>query len=945
MIIKLLLATIIFFYFLSVILIIRIFFRNHFRQHNKKIKIYYLKMLSKSVSNFSIGKGYIHAKLFLSALNTYRQSFRIAPEKLKIIAQTASDRGLLNQMIKRLSSFSRFKRRQAVGDLVNLQCTECQKALVKQFTKEKDTVTKFYIASALIQFEDRRLILLVISSLINAPIWYARKVSTILCQSTCTQLDCIIGKFLNSNDKNIQYFLVRYGSIHILPSLKKYLLKNIWSNDKDLAIQACKGISLLYPDTLQNKLFLNHPDEAVRNIIIETLSKFPSQENIKKISTFLTSTNSKKINLQNAETAVHAISNMIQQTPELIPELVQSFHKSKGIMKNFYSRILAFRFDYFAMRICTTEKKEALVIIREILESGCHAECLDFLNRNTNHLIENELIPLIKELFNKQAGFCNDFQIYAKDSLLKQLNLKRKNNSSKIPERKWEKRRSKTLIAGIFSLMAVLLISFLSIHHKNFYSWTYLQCLRSFVVDYNHLLILYTFALNLMFFLLIFMSFFGIKRQDKMWKLKKRTDLFCSGLLPSITIIAPAFQEEKNIVQSIRGLLTLQYPDYEIIVVNDGSTDTTLLQLIKAFDLEKIDLQPQRFLKIKKIRGIYRSLRYSYLTVIDKENGGKADTLNAGLNYSTKEYFCGIDADSLLETDALLKIASASLDHSSFFAASGGNIIPINGCTITNGMLQKIAIPKHPLEQLQMIEYIRAFIIGRVGWSEINSLLIISGAFGLFYTKDVCKIGGYLTSSERFGKDSVGEDMELVMRLRRHLSEIHKKFRINYVFNAYCWTEVPETLKVLYQQRDRWHRGLIENIYFHRKLIFNYSYGLMGLLAMPYFLIFEIIGPFIEVLGYPMIIAAFLLGVMNAEIALALFLTSVVMGCFISITSLFLFGQQRDIFSIRSQLYLIFIAFIENFGFRQFISSWRIIGYINTIKRPKGWGIMKRKGF
>jgi cellulose synthase/poly-beta-1,6-N-acetylglucosamine synthase-like glycosyltransferase len=333
------------------------------------------------------------------------------------------------------------------------------------------------------------------------------------------------------------------------------------------------------------------------------------------------------------------------------------------------------------------------------------------------------------------------------------------------------------------------------------------------------------------------------------------------------------------------------------------------------------------------------------LTVVDKENGGKADTLNAGINISTKNYFCGIDADSLLETDTLLKLTSQMLDEEVECPAMGGNIFPINGCKVHKGTITEIQIPKNNLSRLQNIEYIRAFMAGRAGWAHIRSLLIISGAFGLFKKDRIIEIGGYLTSSGKYLKDTVGEDMELVVRLTKYMNDKKLKYKINYAFNANCWTEVPESYKVLKGQRDRWHRGLIDILTYHRAIIGNPVYGRVGMVAFPYFFLFEMTGPLLEIQGYFMVLLSIILGILDLKIALLLFSSIVLMGILTSLSALYLAEKEISFYSTKDIMILILFAFIENFGPRQVISLWRVGGYISALKKSKGWGNMVRKGF
>jgi len=460
------------------------------------------------------------------------------------------------------------------------------------------------------------------------------------------------------------------------------------------------------------------------------------------------------------------------------------------------------------------------------------------------------------------------------------------------------------------------------------------------------------FLMDFVFFYPLFMSALWIAgglyfwlHWERHWPWEEDTPAPTLAGNPLISIIIPCYNEGDNAAETIHAALGQVYPNIEVIAVNDGSKDNTLKTLIDYFDLKKTDFSFQERLQHYPIRGIYTNPRIPSLIVVDKENGGKADTLNAGINVASKEYFCGIDADSLLESDALLKIASLTLDYGVETPALGGNVFPINGCKVDKGKIEKIGVPKHWLARLQMVEYMRAFMCGRLGWDYINSLLIISGAFGLFRKDRVISVGGYLTSRGKYQTDTVGEDMELVVRIARHMHESKRPYRISYAFNANCWTEVPESMSSLQKQRNRWQRGLIDIMYFHRKLIFNPSYGLMGMVGMPYYLIFEMIGPLFEMQGYLMVIVAALFGMLSVRLALLLFFASVLMGIFISVSSIKIAESLNVYFNYRDTIKLVWTSIIENFGPRQLFSMWRVIGFVRAMQKPRGWQKFERRGF
>lgn len=559
----------------------------------------------------------------------------------------------------------------------------------------------------------------------------------------------------------------------------------------------------------------------------------------------------------------------------------------------------------------------------------------------TNYPHEKEVLKL-GSIIHREA-LKTEFRTYLKQEILAKLNLEPYSPPRIRRVEKVEKKKIRFL-KTILTFVALLFpIIFAIRRYELLFTSHYIDLLKVYVFDFNYYLVFYSLAINSIYIALLLFSLLGVRRQLLLWRTKTKSLLYTKNVLPSISIIAPAYGEEETIIESVNSLLNLNYPDYELIVVNDGSPDNTLNVLINYFSLEKTDETSRERLNTQPVIGIYRNKNIAKLTVIDKANGGKADALNVGINVAKKEYFCGIDSDSLLEPEALLKLASQALDNEHETVAMGGNIFPVNGCKVHRGMLDEKRIPRNALARFQTIEYIRAFMAGRVGWAYLNNLLIISGAFGLFNKNRILEIGGYLTSKERYKKDTVGEDMELVVRISRYMRERGKKYCINYAFNANCWTEVPESYKILRGQRDRWQRGLIDILNFHRKILFNRKYGSMGTVSTPYFFIFELVGPLIEIKGYAMVLLAAVLGLLNAEIALLLFASSILMGVLISLVSLRIAEKETHFFPIKDLLVLLFFAVLENFGPRQIASFWRVKGYFSAMKKPKGWGTMVRK--
>ncbi|MFB6173884.1 MAG: glycosyltransferase family 2 protein [Halobacteriales archaeon] len=414
---------------------------------------------------------------------------------------------------------------------------------------------------------------------------------------------------------------------------------------------------------------------------------------------------------------------------------------------------------------------------------------------------------------------------------------------------------------------------------------------------------------------------------------------FDSPFYPGVAVIVPAYNEEATIVESLRSLLSLNYPETEIVVVNDGSTDATLPRLEDRFDLAPVDAPIPYEIPSEPIRGVYRSRTHEDLLVVDKENGGKSDALNAGLWLTDMELFCAVDSDTIIDRDALLQIVKPFLRDPERTVASGGTIRVANAAVVEEGAIQEANVPKTGLAGLQVMEYLRAFYSGRLGLNRLKGLILISGAFGVFRSEDVRAIGGYR-------HDTVTEDFDIVVRLHRYLMDAGREYSVEFVPEPVAWTEVPESRRVLGRQRRRWYRGMVETVVANRGMFFNRAYGRVGTVILPLFTAAETFGPLIEGLGYLLIPVAWYLGALNVEFFVAFFLLTTGLGVFLS-----WFGVFSEVWSFnryddpRAILRLLWYGVLENFGYRQWKTyvAWR--GLIEYLRGSGSWGAMERRGF
>ncbi|MCO4760147.1 MAG: glycosyltransferase family 2 protein [Myxococcales bacterium] len=405
-----------------------------------------------------------------------------------------------------------------------------------------------------------------------------------------------------------------------------------------------------------------------------------------------------------------------------------------------------------------------------------------------------------------------------------------------------------------------------------------------------------------------------------------------------ISIMVPAHNEELTVVESVRALLNLRYPEHEVVVVNDGSKDETLLRLRTAFALEPVPLDIRHDLSTKPIRAVYRSAINQRLLVIDKENGGKADALNCAVNAARFPLVCAVDADTLIIPDALLRLVRPFLSDLETVGV-GGTLCLANGCKIEKGNVIEVGLPRRWLPRFQVVEYMRAFLVGRLGWDGLGGNLIISGAFGLFRRSAVIQAGGYAT-------DSVGEDMELIARLRHNVPRWLQARAIRHLPDPVSFTEAPDSIRILGNQRDRWQRGLFDTLWRHRRMTLNPRYGAIGLFAMPFFWLFELVGPVIEFFGYLYFFITAVAGELEPLFASLFAIVAMLSGFGLSIGAILLEELSLSFFRAPGDMRrLVTVALLENFGYRQMLLFYRIRGMFKYLTGGHGWGRMTRKGF
>ncbi len=901
--------------------------------------------------------------------------------------------------IKGLKSGSTVRRSEAIFALGHLGTENARTALEQQLLTETNFTLKLYLANALSDIGNDASLPVLIRSLQHASRFYRSRVNMLIA-GFGESFWALLPRLRGSRKEEIRELLVDFASVYDSGETKQYLLDILepyvegkgfpppeedppaacancgagnpgaterelhcrfrgpvessfvcrrYRNrpprissertDYELMVKACGILSRRHPSAISAERYLYAGDPEIRKAAISALANFRGVDHVDKLLSLLSEEAVR-------DNAAHALSLMAEQDPSLPDRLATRFMgEGTQSVKRALAEILALRIEYFIARLEGDKKKESEHILEEILRAGRVSEVIDFLNSNKNPGLEGSLLAIVRRCTAADPKLKDHFRTYFTPRLRSLCDPGEPAPYEASPAQPPD--RTYLAVLAVLLVLCFLLVPgvFLVVHRDVLGELTLRPALKLFVRDFNHYFVYYAVAINSVYFTLMALSFAYVRRQKRSWQIKDRAFLFKPRMLPSITVVAPAFNEARTIIENVNSLMNLSYPDYELIIVNDGSTDQTLAVLQQEFGLKRVDRVYKKELETKEVKGIYLNRNLPKLVVVDKVNGGKADALNAGINVASREYICSIDADSILEEDALLKLVSRILEEDVETPAMGGNVFPINGCRVERGVIRDRRIPQNRLALLQTIEYIRAFMCGRLGWAFTNNLLIISGAFGLFRKERGVRVGGYLTSSGQYGKDTVGEDMEIVVRISRQMREAGRPYRIRYAFNANCWTEVPEDLRSLRKQRYRWQRGLIEILYFHKRMLLNYRYGRTGMIAMPYYFFFEVLGPLFEVQGYIAVFLAAVLGVLYWDVAIMLFVAAILSGTIISISSLLVAEHGGKLFPLKDTARLIGWAFLENFGFRQYFSLIRATGYFRIFKGVTGWEKAERKGF
>jgi peptidoglycan-N-acetylglucosamine deacetylase len=675
----------------------------------------------------------VSKKFFFDALIDVDEQIHLEPSVRKQIIDDFKDSKFIKKQFKLIHSISAYKRKIAVYYISKLRTEYAYEILFKRFLKEKNEAVKIRIVANMRYGLKNEYLPYIIESLVDSSDAYHDRLCILLGNNYKRVYDAFISY---EDDKRYQIVLglIRIGSFHSDAFLIDYMQKTLsWiindhpydqSINEQLKEKILQNIFKHTPEILSTAPYLEHDDMMVRSFAISSLYYEPCITCINKIIDGY-------IEGELEDIRIKTLSKIVLNDRSFLNHLLRIFSKLAQYQKEMLISVFSDRIDYIILDIYDTQKELLKEIVNGMLKQNIIEPIVDFLNQNRNQHIEAFLLNIIKLHLSHDTEMTNEFRIYLNQDLLKKMGLQKLapiiQKKEKVPI---EKQKIYWMLRWMFFSLLLFPIIYVIKLNVSIFDLSLRKIVEGFIIDVNVYLIFYFVIINLIYIILFVLALINSRRQVNLSQTRKNTLLFSEKLLPGISIIAPAYNEEMNIIDSITSLLNLKYPIYEVIVVNDGSKDETLNIMIAHFNLERKHSSHLNHLGTKKIRGVYYTKDIPNLIVVDKQNGGKADALNVGINLSKQPYVCGIDADSILEGDALLKLASTMLDDTKPYIAMGGNIYPANGFKFDKGRVEKRGIPSEMVCRFQTIEYLRAFTSGRIGWSQLKSLMIISGAFG-----------------------------------------------------------------------------------------------------------------------------------------------------------------------------------------------------------------------
>ncbi|MGB3366745.1 MAG: glycosyltransferase [Acidaminobacteraceae bacterium] len=919
-------------------LVIRRYEISFISKKNDKLK----KVLLNVFLNKSISK--IRSKdidLFVNQYAELMLNVSINKEEKELIKSAVDNSNVIKFSGKLLNSFSTKRRIKSAVMLGFIGQVESIKLLEEKLIKEKNYIVKLYIINSLIIQESHGSDKFIYESLIESPVWYQKRFRKLIMEYKeyfYQSLDCVIER----KEIEIKKAIIYIASIYYDIRLKEFMLKEIDSYliEKSYKTSPKKRkhlyftlecLAVHYHKCLDHERYLDSDDLNIREIAIKSLEKYGGIYSFNKVMAHV---KDKEL----IDVVKSSLLSLLEHDESLTRYVSQLFVEEQNRQYlDVYAYVLSYKIEYFARRLLSSERKKMRKIIEKIIFHNYNMSIIDYLNKNNNLEIENEIIDLLNDVFEIDGSITKDYTIYLDADIMRKMNLRSEGFFISPYNMESLSLYKKIFIATLFTITVLLMpIIYFLININDVTSLTRTEIFREIIRDIPIYLGFYYVILNSIYILMCVLSIKSSADQKYMGKLKKKVKVFERALLPSISIIIPISNQKKYLVDGLNGYLNIKYPKYDIILIDDGSTDESFELLSDYFGFYKENFNIEKLEYYPSIRSVYRSRRNSNLVYVDKKRTGKSDCLDLGSILSEHEYVCAADIDGVMDQDFLYKMASRINDDEEETIAVLGNVVPINDCEKIKGCIDHYNLPHKLIAKLQYIDLFRNYINIKIARGYMNSILMPSGSFCLFKRDKLMDVGGYKGYEFEFKDDTNKEDIDLMYRLIKHMYDNLLPYKISYNSYGNYYRVLPENILSLRKLRRRWQREYLDAMITHSDMLLNANYGLNGEFNSILNLILEFVAPLFEIIGLSVFIFTAVNGTLSLDVMIFV-IFGITLGTISSVLPVCMLNTESEKSSIGAVFELFILSIVSTFGYLQIVRALKISDTIGAIKKHDGY--------
>lgn len=904
------------------------------------------KRLEKNILNSFLNKSISKVKkrdidLFVGNYSELMDNVHMSSEEKELIKSAVKNSNFIKLNGKLLNSIFIKSRIKSTVILAFIGGKESVKLLEQRLIKEKNYIVKLYIINSLIIQDSHISDRLIYESLIEAPIWYQKRFCKLIMEYKeyfYQSLDSVIDR----KEVEIKKAIIYIGSIYYDIRLKKFMLEEI---DSKLIKKSYKTspkkrknlyftlecLAVHYHKSLDHERYLESDDINIREIAIKSLEKYGGVYSFDRVMEHV---KDKEV----LDVVKSSILTLLENDDSLTRHVSQLFieEQNKGFL-DVYAYVLSYKIDYFAHRLVSSERKKMRKIIEKIIFHNYNMGIIDYLNKNKNLEVENEIIDLLNNVFEIDGSTTKDYTLYLDMDLKRKMHLRSEGFYISPYKMKSLSTYKKIFISVLFTftLLSMPALYFL-ININNVRLMSAAEIINGIMLDIPVYLGFYYVIINSMYIIMCVISINSSEKQKYMEKVKRKVKVFERALLPSISIIIPISNHKKYLIDGLNGYLNIKYPDYDVILVDDGSDDESFELLSDYYGLYKEDFNIEKLEDYPSIRSIYRSRKNINLVYVDKKRTGKSDCLDLGSILSDKDYVCAADIDGVMDQDYLYKMASRTNDEEEETVAVLGNIVPINDCEKVKGCIYKYNLPRTLIGKLQYIDLFRNYINLKIARGSMNNILMPAGSFCLFKRDKLMDIGGYRGYEFEFKSDTNKEDLDIMYRLIKHMHDNLLPYRISYNSFGNYYRVLPDNILTLRKLRRRWQREYLDAVITHSDMLLNPNYGLTGEFNSVFNLILEVLAPLFEIFALCILIIVAISGKLSLDVGVFV-LFGITLGTIASVLPICMINSESEKSSILDVFKLVLLSVISTFGYMQIVRAFKISDVIGAVRKHDGY--------